>query len=66
MTGIAISIDWLHVIPCHSSAYHPARIRLARPHPVLWHYPLEGVPRRGVPDAGIRRAALRCGTHGGA
>ena len=57
MTGIAISIDWLHVIPCHSSAYHPARPRLARPHPVLWRHPLEGVrvAEYPTPEAVVRR-----------
>lgn len=61
MTGMGVELDLPHVIPCHSSAYHPARPRLARPHPVLWRHPLEGVPRRGVPDAGSRGQAVRCG-----
>ena len=66
MTGMVVELDLPHVIPCHSSAYHPARIRLARPHPVLWRHPLEGVPRRGVPDARGCGQAVRSGTHGGA
>jgi len=65
MTGMVVELDLPHVIPCHSPAHHPARPRLARPHPVLWHHPLEVLPRRGLPHAGSRGPAMRGGvSHG--
>lgn len=44
-----------------SPAHHPARPRVARPHPVRRHHPLEVLPRRGVPDAGGRGPAVHDG-----
>lgn len=48
-----------------SPAHHPARPRLARPHPVRRHHQLEVLPRRGLPHARSRGPAVRGGaSHG--
>lgn len=64
MTEMGIPVDWIYVLFRHSPAHHPARPRVACPHPDPRRTPpsLEGLPRRGLPNTGSRGPAV----HGGA